>query len=92
MQGQGWRRPGYTMQSQDTLKVVNLHLTAGPGGGAGPPGHFSLDLHSYCKLLDEGVTYIIHNIKNQLERLAEGCESIGYLSLSCLYAQLVLVA
>ena len=54
MQGQGWRRPGYTMQSQDTLKVVNLHLTAGPGGGAGPAGHFSLDLHSYCKIPDDG--------------------------------------
>ena len=25
MQGQGWCGPCYTMQSQDTLKVVNLH-------------------------------------------------------------------
>ena len=35
-------------------RLLTCTAAAGPGGGAGPSGHFSLDLHSYFKLLDEG--------------------------------------
>ena len=54
MQGQGWCGHVTQCRARTLSRLLTCTAAAGPGGGAGPSGHFSLDLHSYFKLLDEG--------------------------------------
>ena len=66
MQGQGWCGHVTQCRARTLSRLLTCTAAAGPGGGAGPSGHFSLDLHSYFKLLDEGCQLIHINIKFKL--------------------------
>ena len=92
MQGQGWCGHVTQCRARTLSRLLTCTAAAGPGGGAGPSGHFSLDLHSYFKLLDEGCQLIHINIQAVKAAKALDWLSVTKLSLSLCLSSTVLDA